>query len=136
MVIPAVLDKLDVVKSFADIVTPVIEIPDPAIKASCFALKISYSVLLNNPAVVPLTDANGMVNAIAGFELAFVTVEVNVLPLAVTVIGFTLVTVPPLPVAETVIEPSPLVIVTPLPAVMVVLDKVPLVVPINICPFE
>ena len=90
--------------------------------------------MLNNPAVVPSTDAKGIVNEIAGFELAFDTVEVNVLPLAVTVIGFTLVTVPPLPVAETVIEPFPLVIVTPLPADMVVLDNVPLVVPINISP--
>ena len=70
----------------------------------------------------------------AGTEVAFVTVEVNVLPLAVTVIGFTLVTVPPLPVAETIIEPLPFVIETPLPAVIVDLLNVPDVVPIKICP--
>jgi hypothetical protein len=69
-----------------------------------------------------------------GFEVEFETEEEKVLPLADTVIGLTLVTVPPLPVAETVIEPLPLVIVTPLPAVKVVLDNVPLVVPINTCP--
>ena len=69
-----------------------------------------------------------------GTELALATVDVNELPLAFTVIGFTLVTVPPLPVAETVIEPFPLVIVTPLPAVKVVLLNVPDVVPINTCP--
>ena len=62
--------------------------------------------MLNNPAVVPDTDAKGNVNAIVGVELAFVTVEVNVLPLAVTVIGFTLLTVPPLPVAAIVIDPT------------------------------
>ncbi len=56
-------------------------------------------MLLNNPAVVPATDANGIVKAIAGVVVAFVTVDVNVLPLAVTVIGFTFVTVPPVPVA-------------------------------------
>jgi hypothetical protein len=87
------------------------------------------------PAAVPVSDANGIVNEMAGTEVAFVTVEVNVLPLAVTVIGFTLVTVPPLPVAETIIEPSPFVIETPLPAVMVDLLNVPDVVPINISPF-
>ncbi len=90
--------------------------------------------MLNKPAVVPVSDAKGIVNEMAGFELALLTVDVNVFPLALTVIGFTLVTVPPLPVAETVMEPFPLVIVTPLPAVMVLLDNVPLVVPINTCP--
>ena len=71
----------------------------------------------------------------AGVEVAFETDEVKVLPLAFTVIGFTLVTVPPLPVAETTIEPSPLVMETPLPAVIVDLLNVPAAVPINICPF-
>ena len=56
-------------------------------------------MLLNNPAVVPATDASGIVKAIAGVVVAFVTVDVKVLPLAVTVIGFTFVTVPPVPVA-------------------------------------
>ena len=55
--------------------------------------------MLNKPAVVPVTDANGIVKAIAGVVLAFVTVDVNVLPLAFTVIGFTFVTVPPVPLA-------------------------------------
>ena len=91
--------------------------------------------MLTKPAVVPVSDAKGIVNEMAGTEVAFVTVEVNVLPPAVTVIGFTDVTVPPLPVAETIIEPSPLVIETPLPAVIVDLLNVPDVVPINICPF-
>jgi hypothetical protein len=91
--------------------------------------------LLTKPAVVPVTDAKGIVSEIAGTEVAFETVEVNVLPVAVIVIGFTLVTVPPLPVAETVIEPSPFVIETPLPAVMVDLLNVPAAVPINISPF-
>ena len=71
----------------------------------------------------------------SGIELALLTVDVNVFPLALTVIGFILVSVPPLPVAETVMEPFPLVIVTPLPAVKVVLLKVPDVVPIKTCPF-
>ena len=55
--------------------------------------------MLNNPAVVPVTDANGIVKEIAGVVLALVTVDVKVLPLEFTVIGFTLVTVPPVPLA-------------------------------------
>ena len=90
--------------------------------------------MLNNPAVVPDSDAKGIVKEMVGFEVALATVEEKVLPLAVTEIGLMLVTVPPLPVAETVIEPLPFIIVTPLPAVKVVLDNVPLVVPINTCP--
>ena len=92
--------------------------------------------MLNNPAVVPDTDAKGNVNAIVGVELAFVTVEVNVLPLAVTVIGFTLLTVPPLPVAAIVIDPLPFVIETPDPAVKVDFASVfPEEFPINNSPF-
>ena len=41
LVIPAVLDKLVVVKPVAEIVPPLIEIPDPAVKAVCFALNTS-----------------------------------------------------------------------------------------------
>ena len=55
-----------------------------------------------------------MVNEIAGVDVALVTLEVNVLPLAVTVIGFTFVTVPPLPLAVNVpplkVNPEPIVI--------------------------
>ena len=44
--------------------------------------------------------------------VAFVTVDVNVLPLAVTVIGLTFVTVPPVPVAVNVpfvkLNPEPI----------------------------
>jgi hypothetical protein len=71
-------------------------------------------VLLTNPAVVPDTDANGIVKAIAGVDDELVTVEVNVLPLAVIVIGFTFVTVPPLPLAVKVppIKLNPVPIVT------------------------
>ena len=69
--------------------------------------------MLNKPAVVPVTDANGIVKAIAGVDVAFVTVDVNVLPLAVTMIGFTFVTVPPVPVAVNVpsakLNPVPIV---------------------------
>ena len=90
--------------------------------------------MLNNPAVVPDSAAKGIVNEMVGIDVALETVEEKVLPLADTEIGFILVTVPPLPVAETVIEPLPFVIVTPLPAVKVVLDNVPLVVPINTSP--
>jgi hypothetical protein len=46
-----------------------------------------------------------------GVELAFVTVEVNELPLAVTVIGFTDVTVPPLPLDGVVQTSVPLPVV-------------------------
>ena len=85
--------------------------------------------------MVPATDASGIVNAIAGVDVAFVTVDVNVLPLAVTVIGFTFVTVPPEPVAAIVIDPFPLVIDTPVPAVKVDLVSVlPVVLPINNSP--
>ena len=85
--------------------------------------------------MVPATDASGMVNAIDGVDVAFVTVDVNVLPLAVTVIGFTFVTVPPEPVAAIVIDPLPLVIDTPVPAVKVDLVSVlPVVLPINNSP--
>ena len=43
---------------------------------------------------MPATDASGIVKAMDGVVLALVTVDVNVLPLAFTVIGFTFVTVP------------------------------------------
>jgi hypothetical protein len=87
--------------------------------------------------VVPATDASGIVNAIAGVDVAFVTVDVNVLPLAVTVIGFTFVTVPPVPVAAIVIDPLPLVIDTPVPAVKVdFVSVLPVVFPINNSPFS
>jgi hypothetical protein len=85
--------------------------------------------------VVPATDASGIVNAIAGVDVAFVTVDVNVLPLAVTVIGFTFVTVPPEPVAAIVIDPLPLVIDTPVPAVKVDFVSVLVLLPINNSPF-
>ena len=68
--------------------------------------------MLNNPALVPAADASGMVKAIAGVVLAFVTVDVKVLPLAVTMIGLTFVTVPPVPVAVKVpsvkLNPEPI----------------------------
>ena len=38
---PALLDKLLVVNPVADIVLLAIEIPEPAVSTSCFALKIS-----------------------------------------------------------------------------------------------
>ena len=41
MVIPAELDKLLVVKPVAEIVPATNEIPEPAVKATCLALKIS-----------------------------------------------------------------------------------------------
>ena len=44
--------------------------------------------------MVPVCDASGIVKEIDGVVLALVTVDVNVLPLAFTVIGFTEVTVP------------------------------------------
>ena len=87
--------------------------------------------------MVPATDASGMVNAIAGVDVALVTVDVNVFPFAVTVIGFTFVTVPPVPVAAIVIEPFPLVIDTPVPAVKVdFVSVLPVVFPINNSPFK
>ena len=47
LVIPAVLDKLLVVKPVAEIVPPLIEIPEPApaVKAVCFALNIFISII-------------------------------------------------------------------------------------------
>jgi hypothetical protein len=41
LVMPAALDKLFAVKPVADIVPPTNEIPEPAVKAPCFELKIS-----------------------------------------------------------------------------------------------
>ena len=41
LVMPAELDKLEVVKPVADIVPATNEIPEPAVKACCFVLKIS-----------------------------------------------------------------------------------------------
>ena len=111
--------------------------PVPNVNALCFALNVAYSVLLNKPAVVPVTDANGTVKAIAGVVVALITVDVNVLPLAVTVIGFTFVTVPPVPVAVIVIDPFPLMIDTPEPAVKVdFVSVLPVVFPINNSPFK
>ena len=46
------LDKLADVIPVADIVPPNIDIPDPAVKAPCFALKVAKSVLLINPVIV------------------------------------------------------------------------------------
>ena len=93
-------------------------------------------MLLNNPAAVPGTDANGIVNDMVGVVFPFATVDVKVLPLALTIIGFTLVTVPipPVPPVTTsiLIDPFPLVIVTPFPAVNVDLANVlPIEFPIN-----
>ena len=91
--------------------------------------------MLIKPAVAPVADANGMVNVIEGVVVEFATVDVNVFPLALTVIGFILVTVPIPPVPPTtsnLIVPFPLVIATPFPAVNVAFDKVfPLLFPIN-----
>ena len=61
--------------------------------------------------MVPVTDADGIFNVIAGVVLAFETVEVNVLPSVVNIIGFTFVTVPPVPLAVKV----PFVKVNPVP---------------------
>jgi hypothetical protein len=47
--IPAVADKLPDVIPVADIVPPNIDIPDPAVNATCLALNVSKSVLDNNP---------------------------------------------------------------------------------------
>ena len=46
LVIPAVLDKLLVVNPVADMVPPLIEMPEPAVKAVCFSLNVVQSVLL------------------------------------------------------------------------------------------
>ena len=46
LVIPAALDKLLVVNPVAEIVPALIEIPEPAINAVCFALKVAQSALL------------------------------------------------------------------------------------------
>ena len=48
LVIPAALDKLLVVNPVAEIVPPLIEIPEPtpAVSAVCFELKVDQSVLL------------------------------------------------------------------------------------------
>ena len=77
------------------------------------ALNVLKSVLLNKPAVVPVADADGIFNVIAGVEVAFETVDVNVLPSVVNVIGFTIVTEPPLPLAVKVpplkLNPEPIV---------------------------
>ena len=82
--------------------------------------------------MVPAIDASGIVKLIAGVDVAFVTVDVNVFPLAVTVIGFTFVTVPPVPVAAIVIDPPPLMMDTPVPAVKVdFVSVLPDVFPIN-----
>ena len=60
MAIPAVGDKLADVIPVADIVPPDIDIPEPAVNAPCFALSAAYSALLNKPATVPVTVADGM----------------------------------------------------------------------------
>ena len=46
LVIPAVLDKLLVVNPVAEMVPALIEIPEPAVNAVCFALKVVQSALL------------------------------------------------------------------------------------------
>jgi hypothetical protein len=60
--IPAVGDKLADVIPVADMVPPDIDIPNPAVRAPCFALSASYCALLNKPAIVPDTVADGMFN--------------------------------------------------------------------------
>ena len=69
--------------------------------------------MLNNPAVVPVIDADGIFNVIVGVVVPFATVELNVLPSVVNVIGFTFVTVPPEPLAVNVpfvkLKPVPIV---------------------------
>ena len=64
------------VASFADIEPDDIVIPSPAVNAPCFAFNTSYSALLNNPAVVPDTDADGIFNVIVGVVVPFATVDV------------------------------------------------------------
>jgi len=74
----------------------------------------------------------------AGVVVALATVDVNVLPVVVNVIGLTFVTVPtpPVPPATSIlIDPFPFVITTPFPAVNVDFDKVfPTEFPINNSP--
>ena len=69
--------------------------------------------MLNKPATVPDIEADGIFKLIVGVEFALVTVDEMVFPLVVTVIGFTLVTVPPVPVAVNVfpvkVNPDPMV---------------------------
>ena len=71
-IIPLELD----VASVAEILPDAIVIPAPAVNAPCFALNTSYSALLNNPAVVPDTDADGIFNVIVGVVVPFATVDV------------------------------------------------------------
>ena len=86
--------------------------------------------------MVPAIEASGIVKLIDGVDVAFVTVDVNVFPLAVTVIGFTFVTVPPVPVAAIVIDPPPLMMDTPVPAVKVdFVSVLPVELPISNSPF-
>ena len=66
LVIPAVLDKLLVVNPVAEIVPALIEIPEPAVNAVCFALNIVQSVLLK----YPLTEV-----VAAGIEIVLVTLD-------------------------------------------------------------
>ena len=63
MVIPAVLDKLLVVNPVADIVPPLIEIPEPApvVKAVCLLLNVAQSVLVKYPSILEV--AAGIENA-------------------------------------------------------------------------
>ena len=100
-----------VTNPFASKVIFVLVAPVIAVFGATLALNISNSALLNNPAVVPDTDADGIFNVIAGVVVALATVEVKVLPVVVNVIGFTFVTVPPVPVAVKV----PFVKLNPVP---------------------
>ena len=61
MVIPAVADKLLVVNPVAEIVPPLIDIPEPAVNAVCFELKVVQSELLKYP--FALEVATGIENA-------------------------------------------------------------------------
>jgi hypothetical protein len=60
LVMPAVADKLADVIPVADMVPESIDIPEPAVSAPCFELSAVYSALLNKPAVVPVTLAEGI----------------------------------------------------------------------------
>ena len=70
--------------------------------------------MLNKPAVVPDTEADGIFKVMSGVVAELETVDDIVFPFVVTVIGFTLVTVPPVPVAVNVfpvnVKPDPIVI--------------------------